>query len=135
MGTAYEAGRASTIPVEADVALPPVAGSAGAARRFIAATLTSWDLEDLVDTATLLVSELVTNAILHARSDVTVTVRRDTEQLRVAVSDTGEGLPQVRRATDTATTGRGLALVDACALAWGVDPGSAGKSVWFVLAA
>lgn len=115
------------------VALRPVPASAGLARHFVSSTLTGWDLEELVDTASLLVSELVTNAILHARSDVTVTVLAERDGVRVEVADDDSGAPTLRHAPASATTGRGLALVDACAGAWGVEPHPPGKSVWFDL--
>lgn len=122
-------------PDRVAVALRPVPASAGLARRFVGSTLRSWDLEELVETATLLVSELVTNAILHARSDVTVTVVAHGDSVRVEVADSDDGTPALRHATGTATTGRGLALVDACAGAWGVEPHPPGKAVWFDLRA
>jgi anti-sigma regulatory factor (Ser/Thr protein kinase) len=135
LGTACDTGTAGAAPTEVRVALRPVPASAGTARRFVVATLRDWDLEELVDTAALLVSELVTNAILHARSDVTVAVRALDDRVRVEVVDEADGVPLLRHATDTATTGRGLALVDACAWSWGVEPHPPGKAVWFDLEA
>lgn len=135
MGTACDTERSGTSPTEVRVALNPVPSSAGAARRFVVATLREWDHDELADTAALLVSELVTNAILHARSEVTVAVRALDDRVRVEVADAVDGAPFLRHATDTATTGRGLALVDACARAWGVEPQPPGKAVWFDLEA
>jgi DNA-binding NarL/FixJ family response regulator len=85
-----------------------------AARHFVTEALRSWQLDGLADTVTLLVSELVTNAVVHADSDVEVLVRLTAD---AAVDD---------------TSGRGLALVEAMARRWGVDrrPGG-GKTVWF----
>ena len=135
MGTACDTGAAGPAPAEVRLALRPVPASAGEARRFVVAALRDWDLEDLGDTAALLVSELVTNAILHARSEVTVAVRALGDAVRVEVVDEADGVPFLRRASETATTGRGLALVDACARVWGVEPRPPGKAVWFDLEA
>ena len=122
-------------PTAVDVALRPVPTSAGMARRFVASTLRAWGCDELVDTATLLVSELVTNAILHARSDLVVVLVPLDSSIRVEVHDTSLTAPQLRQAADTATTGRGLALVQACARDWGVREDAEGKSVWFDLSA
>lgn len=122
-------------PTDARVALAPLPASVGQARRFVREALAQWGRDELVDTAVLLVSELVTNAVLHARSEVTVTVSPRADRVRVEVGDTGAGTPFLRRPSEAATTGRGLGLVQSCALAWGVQPQPLGKAVWFELAA
>ncbi len=83
--------------------------------------------------ATLLTSELVTNAVLHARSAVEVTVRLDDGQLWVGVSDSDTGPPVHKRYGPEAATGRGLLLVERIARAWGTEVSAAGKIVWFCL--
>lgn len=133
MATVCDPGTGRSTPDEVHLALSPVPASAGQARRFVRSTLAQWQLDDLGDTATLLVSELVTNAILHARSDVTVAVRALEGRVRVEVADGADGVPFLRHPTAAATTGRGLGLVQACALAWGVELHPPGKSVWFDL--
>lgn len=109
--------------------------SARAARQFVGAILHDWGCEHLAELTTLLTSELVTNAILHARSDLELTVQIDDGTVRVEVRDEGGGVP-VRREVDLeATSGRGLALVATLARRWGVAPAPVGKAVWFELSA
>jgi anti-sigma regulatory factor (Ser/Thr protein kinase) len=79
----------------------------------------------------LLVSEVVTNAIIHAHSEVEVAVRLQPHSVRIDVLDNAGAMPAPRDADDDATSGRGLALVEAVASAWGVEPTDTGKSVWF----
>ena len=114
--------------------LAPEPQSAGAGRRFVRATLAQWARDDLIDISCLLVSELVTNAVLHARTEVALVVSLAHDVLRVEVRDAGAGEPAVRHYHLDATTGRGLALVASLATRWGVDDAEPGKSVWFELA-
>jgi anti-sigma regulatory factor (Ser/Thr protein kinase) len=118
---------------QARVTLRPAPVTARDARRFVATTLTEWHLEDLSDVAMLLASELVTNAILHARSVLEVVVTRHADGVRVEVADASPLIPVVRAAPDLEMSGRGLALVESLAARWGVDVRPAGKSVWFEL--
>ena len=106
------------------------------ARRFVADTLRSWDLpSDVTEDAVLLVSELVTNALLHARSAPVVEIDHDVEHLRCVVVDNSSVVPRRRRYANDAATGRGIALVETLASRWGVDVDSgSGKRVWFELA-
>lgn len=98
------------------------------ARRFVR----SLDLGDDCPVVELLVSELVTNAVTHARSDTKVTIGSDVELLRVTVSDSCSATPHLRQADETG--GRGLRLVDELSTRWGSDPVSGdGKRVWFEL--
>jgi CheY-like chemotaxis protein len=113
--------------------LPPVTASAGEARRFVDAVLEQWDCRQLLDDVQLLVSELVTNAVVHARSDAQVAVRLLPDALRIEVVDRGRPhlpAPSVPERAD-AESGRGLFLVEQLATAWGVEPIDGGKSVWF----
>ncbi|MFI9238005.1 ATP-binding protein [Streptomyces cinnamoneus] len=91
---------------------------------------------DLADTACLLATELVTNGVVHAKSPVTVHLSCRSRTLHVAVHDTGSGAPARRSAGVDDESGRGLALIDSCATAWGVAPAAhgGGKAVWFTLA-
>jgi anti-sigma regulatory factor (Ser/Thr protein kinase) len=118
---------------EARLALRPLPASAATARQFVGDTLGGWGCDAFSDAARLLVSELVTNAVLHARTDVEVVVRLLRSGIRVEVHDRSTAAPVVRRYEDEAMTGRGLALVDELATKWGVDPLRDGKSVWFEL--
>jgi anti-sigma regulatory factor (Ser/Thr protein kinase) len=118
---------------EARIALRPVPASAASAREFVDDTLGAWGCEGFVDASRLLISELVTNAVLHARTDIEVVIRAVRRGVRVEVHDRSAAAPVVRRYDDEAMTGRGLALVDELARRWGVDREEGGKSVWFEL--
>jgi anti-sigma regulatory factor (Ser/Thr protein kinase) len=104
-----------------------------AARRFVALHLRRWDLESLVSDAELLTSELVTNAVLHAWGDVTLTLAVAEGVAEVGVSDRSSDLPEQRPRTWRAEGGRGLRLVDLVAREWGVVTVDGGKQVWFRL--
>jgi anti-sigma regulatory factor (Ser/Thr protein kinase) len=115
----------------ASLELPPDHTAAARARQFLGETLRSWGLETAVADAELLVSELVTNAILHARSPARVMVDRTETVVRVAVCDASSATPRVRDYGPTAVTGRGMFLVDRIARRWGVEVDGNGKCVWF----
>lgn len=117
--------------LEASIALAANPTSAHAARNFVGGTLERWGREDLSEVAVLLTSEVVTNAILHAGTDVVVTVRMDGGRARVAVHDNDVTPP--RRRVAASDGGRGLTLVDALAGSWGTFPNGDGKAVWFEL--
>ena len=86
-----------------------------------------------VDTVVLLVSEVVTNAVLHARSDIRLDVQASTDTVRVEVHDASPVEPRVHHFRLTSGTGRGLRMVEQLARRWGVeaDPARGGKIVWF----
>lgn len=107
------------------------ARSSSNARRFVEETLRRWDCEEVLETVKLLVSELVTNSIVHGGSAPEVAVFLRADALRIEVSDRGEGAPAPRAAEDEATSGRGLAMVEMLASAWGVEATGDGKTVWF----
>jgi DNA-binding NarL/FixJ family response regulator len=107
--------------------------SARDARGFVERTLVSWDMVELADTALLLVSEAVTNAVVHARSASELTLSLGHERLRVEVSDWGGGHLQVREAAADDVNGRGLALIEAMSEVWGTAHTDVGKVVWFEL--
>jgi anti-sigma regulatory factor (Ser/Thr protein kinase) len=116
----------------ARVVLPATPVAARAARQVVAAQCSSWD-SDVVDTALLLTSELVTNAVIHGGSDVQLEVRIDGALLRVDVGDDSARLPRQRSADHNALDGRGLQIVDLLATRWGVYDEPLGKTVWFEL--
>ncbi|WP_432502838.1 ATP-binding SpoIIE family protein phosphatase [Kineococcus arenarius] len=116
--------------------LDPHPGAVSAARRHVRRTLRETGAGELEETAELGVSELVTNAVLHARTAVTVTVRlAPGGQVRIEVADSSEAHVQQRRFGPAAATGRGLRLVESISSAWGVEPlppgRGPGKVVWF----
>ncbi|WP_082317658.1 ATP-binding protein [Streptomyces sp. NRRL WC-3549] len=113
--------------------LPAVGEARGALREF----LRHRSGPDETDTAELLLSELVTNALIHTRNGATITVTSSPGRLRVEVRDfvTGrEPAPYVPNADD-GTHGRGLLLVQSLADSWGVTMQALGKVVWFELTA
>jgi PAS domain S-box-containing protein len=127
-------GRARDGVVERRVRLDPVPESARLARAFVGEALEEAGRADLQDLATLLVSELVTNAILHARTAIEVAVATTAATVYVGVSDSSGQLPAQRDYGTQATTGRGLALVDLIAARHGTETHDDGsKTVWFEL--
>jgi anti-sigma regulatory factor (Ser/Thr protein kinase) len=115
------------------VLLPPSPASARAARQLAVEALTALKRPELVDDATAVVSELVTNAVMHARTDVEVSVLPAGAGVRVAVSDGSRTLPCWTPASATATSGRGLILVRSLSSDWGAEPHAAGKTVWALI--
>lgn len=113
--------------------LPPEPTSAGAARRFVTTSLHRLGQDSFSDLAELLVSELVTNAVLHARTTVTLIVQEVGGGIRVGVADASRRGPRHRDYSEDAMTGRGLTLVDALASSWGTEPTDRGKTIWFEL--
>lgn len=113
--------------------LPATARSVTEARRFVTDALKRWGRGELADTAALLTSEVVTNAVLHARTSVDLVVRQLRDGVAVEVTDGSNLRPQGRRTTPQSTTGRGLALLDQLAATWDVKLRSNGKTVRFTL--
>ncbi|WP_326769933.1 SpoIIE family protein phosphatase [Streptomyces sp. NBC_01591] len=112
--------------------LEPVHEAPGRARRLVRRTLAGWGLEELADSAELLVSEIVTNAVRYAERPVSLRLLR-TDSLRCEVGDDSAQLPRRRRARLTDETGRGMHVVNALAQRWGAADVSGGKVVWFEL--
>lgn len=108
----------------------------GRARRELRDVLTEWKLGELTDSAELVLSELMTNAVRHARSPrgrlVETRYERTATGVRIEVHDANPHLPRMRRAADTDEYGRGLLLVDAVTgHRWGVTSREGvGKLVW-----
>ncbi len=106
--------------------------SAGVARRALRELLTETGHPGWRDAAELAVTEVVTNAVLHARCALAVDICVQPDQVRVEVRDTSPQLPVARSYDLEATTGRGLAIVAGVASDYGVEPlGPSGKIVWF----
>ncbi|MER7570786.1 SpoIIE family protein phosphatase [Streptomyces sp. NPDC126514] len=115
-----------------DWTLPREPRSVGRAREHARRRLQSWDLEPLVDTAELLVSELVTNALRYGEGHIRLRLLLD-RTLVCEVWDAGLVQPRRRRARDTDEGGRGLQLVGLLSAAWGSRRTPRGKTVWFEL--
>ncbi|MDQ1723821.1 MAG: hypothetical protein QOG52_849 [Frankiaceae bacterium] len=115
--------------------LSPLAQAVSTARHYVRDLLPALGGEGCLDNAQLAVSELVTNATLHARTAMTIEVlRAPSGRIRISVRDDSPMIPQPRSYSRTATTGRGLRLVEAVCTAWGVDGlakgAGIGKVVW-----
>jgi anti-sigma regulatory factor (Ser/Thr protein kinase) len=96
------------------------------AREAVAGRLRAVPLEDV----TLVVSELVTNAVLHGLGDVTLAVTMNDDAVHVEVGDDQPALPDTTARAVDAESGRGLLLVSRLAESWGVRPDHGGKVVW-----
>jgi signal transduction histidine kinase len=127
----FDAPRASVTPWDASWPLTRELTSARRARRLVTAQLGDWSLEGLADTAELLVSELVTNALRHTRGPLRLNLCVRGSRLRCEVEDTDPAGP-VRRVVDAdAEGGRGTELLDLLAEAWGSTRMPTGKTMWF----
>jgi GAF domain-containing protein/anti-sigma regulatory factor (Ser/Thr protein kinase) len=117
------------------IMLPPTGQSASAARRAVEEALSNGEQSSLLDEALLLVTELVTNAVIHAGTDIELTIETSVHGVRVEVVDRSPGsLPIVKGAPgETREGGRGIFLLDALAAEWGTRHFGHGKSVWFEL--
>ncbi|MEI5103683.1 SpoIIE family protein phosphatase [Streptomyces sp. PmtG] len=127
--------RVQGLPAEhvGDWTLPREPRSVGHARELACARLRAWGLDALVDTAELLVSELVTNALRYGEGEIRLRLLLD-RTLVCEVWDGGLVQPRRRRARDTDEGGRGLQLVGLLSAAWGSRRTPRGKTVWFELA-
>ena len=111
--------------------LPPAAASVPEARHFTTDALHHLGADEAADRAELLVSELATNAILHAGSGMRLTVWRYDHRLRIEVRDDDPTRPHPVTPDPLTPGGRGMLLVDALAVEWGVNGNVRGKTVWF----
>lgn len=120
----------------ATLRLPPFPEASRRARAFITDFCRASGLPaDVCETAALLVSELVTNAVIHGRTAATIEVHPPGDTLRVAVRDDDPNLPAVGESPPlSAEGGRGMVIVSHLASRWGVEPSNGGKAVWFELA-
>lgn len=117
----------------AEFALPLSDQAPALARHQLVDLLGDWGRSETRETAALLVSELVTNAVRHSRSAPRMTVVMHDGYLRCSVYDADPTHPQQREPSLEGDGGRGLLLVSALASAWGVQDKLAGKAVWFEL--
>jgi len=111
--------------LEADPALVRVA------RQFVDQTVTEWELDPVRDGARLIVTELATNGVMHARTQFRVTLRSNGFGfLRIEVRDDNTRMPSPGGPPQDATSGRGLGVVSALATSWGAQGDGDGKVVW-----
>ena len=112
---------------------PPDERSVAGARRFVRRELETWGAVDLVDSAVLMTSELVTNAVMHAGTPVEVRLLLDVSRLRIEVQDLHPLRtldPTLSRPVDESEHGRGLLITSAVATSWGVVYTDTAKQVW-----
>ncbi|MBP2055729.1 signal transduction histidine kinase [Streptomyces griseochromogenes] len=107
--------------------------SVRAARHLTTAQLGDWAVDDLADTAELLVSELVTNALRHTRGPLRLNLRLRNSRLLCEVEDTESSGPVRNVADPDAEGGRGIELLELLADAWGSVRTATGKITWFEL--
>ena len=112
---------------------PSTPASARQARRFVESVLEDGDLDHFAYPATMLVSELVANAVLHTGTVIEVVVCPELDRVRVEVHDGSPQLPIRKHYSNLSGTGRGLLLVERMASEWGSDRTAEGKVVWFEL--
>ncbi|MEX2983302.1 SpoIIE family protein phosphatase [Streptomyces sp. C36] len=107
------------------------------ARRHIRDLMHDWPDPDQTDSAVLMVSEMVTNVLVHTDGDALliaeISGRPGERRIRVDVEDSSDELPHRRQPGEMASSGRGLVLMELLAEAWGVDPRGEGKNIWFEL--
>jgi anti-sigma regulatory factor (Ser/Thr protein kinase) len=123
-------------PPAAWIALPRSPASVAAARRFIEARAAAWSFPELASQQLVLIgSELVTNAVLHARTELTLTLELREDRVRISVKDRSKAPATLRHYRPDALTGRGLGVVAALSDTWGVSAAADGKVVWAELGA
>ncbi|QKW21836.1 SpoIIE family protein phosphatase [Kitasatospora sp. NA04385] len=132
------------VTARAAATFEPVDRSAAAARGFVRDALLGWGVPEVVDDAVVLVSELVTNAVVHAGTAAEVACLREEDTVRIEVSDRHpeRGLPSFanvtmnseRYADPDGEGGRGLLMCSALSSSWGVEYAAGRKTVWFRLA-
>ncbi|WP_166614281.1 SpoIIE family protein phosphatase [Kineococcus vitellinus] len=117
---------------ETRLQLPSDARAVRAAREHLRDTLGAWDLDETVDAAELVVSELVTNALVHTGCPAALTLRHEVGEslLCVGVEDLSTQHPRPRESGEEATGGRGMHIVELIAQRWWVAPRGDGKTVW-----
>jgi anti-sigma regulatory factor (Ser/Thr protein kinase) len=114
---------------------PPQAASVARARQFAGEVLEAYPPR-LVQDVQLIVSELTTNCVLHAKTDFGLGILASEDQLRVEVKDRCRLLPVLSRPRDERPKGRGLVITDSLSTAWGVERrGRKNKVVWCSVAA
>jgi diguanylate cyclase (GGDEF)-like protein len=133
--TGAQPARRSTGPGDLVDTWPPTAASVGAARRRLPDFLHDWGIDGLHDVCTVVLSELATNALLHAGTPFTVTLSRMTDGVLICVDDSADGHPAPVPPVQDRAGGLGLHVVDELAAGWGSVPdGEGGKRVWALIA-
>ena len=114
--------------------LPPTSAAPALARRFVETALTNWGVFEAFGDVPLLTSELVTNAVRHAASDVEISIDLGPDRVRVEVQDLSERPPVKGDLAAARDGGWGLHIVERLATRWGLEPHEGGKTVWYEVA-
>ncbi len=117
----------------AGVRIETSAESIAEARRMVVTQLESWGLGELADDARLIVSELLTNAALHAYPPVRMKLTRLSSGVKLQVSDGSADMPIIQQVGTDVMTGRGWTLIAALSRDWGMTPAPGGKIIWATL--
>ncbi len=118
---------------EAVVELPQEVVAVREARAVVRGLLEQWGHDELIEDASLVVTELVANAVEHAQSTCHLAVTRSSAGVRLEVQDAGDGTPEPQAPSETSEGGRGLLIIAALSTAWGIEEAPNGKTVWVEL--
>ncbi len=115
------------------IVLAPDPSAAAIARQVVDDACRAWRLDHVRDAASLVITELVSNVVRHAGTEMEISLTASPGALRLAVRDGSPLLPSPPVGSPLAESGRGLAVIRALAVAWGATPSGDGKVVWAVL--
>lgn len=110
--------------------LPADSSSPRRARQFVDEVLHRWQRDGAIDRVALIASELVTNAVFHARTEITIELTAEEGSVHLEVFDRGAGRPVFLEEDPEMPGGLGLPIVEALASSWGMRPREDGKGVW-----
>lgn len=110
--------------------LPAHSSSPRRARQFVDEVLHRWDRDGSIDRLALIASELVTNAVRHAKTEITIELSAEEGALHLEVFDRGDGRPEFIDPDPGQPGGLGLPIVEALASSWGMRAREGGKGVW-----
>jgi anti-sigma regulatory factor (Ser/Thr protein kinase) len=131
---AQAAGSMADDPRILEIALPPDPRSAADARHAVAAYCRARGVrEDLLQVGVLVISELVTNVVLHAATPMIVWAEYEDSTLTLAATDGDTALPALLAPDDTHEGGRGVAIIDQLSASWGLTRTGLGKVIWVTL--
>lgn len=116
-----------------ELPLPPLPESVSEARHALTSTCRSWSVPELTDAAVLVLSELVTNAVVHAGTPLLLLAEHNGAGLTLAVADGSVAAPAVLPEDDDREDGRGMAIIEAMAAGWGFQRTVLGKVVWVTI--
>ena len=131
MRLAWLVSGGNAVVLEACIELESDPALVGVARHFVDQTVVEWELDPIREDARLIATELVSNAVLHARTEFRLTLRSNGfDFLRIEVRDENTRMPSPAGTPQDATSGRGLEVVTALAASWGTQRDGDGKVVW-----